>query len=221
MMHDGGPVAAQHGYTVEKWAARLTSWRGTRAITVPPAYHDGVFLARRASVCGRVVRAGRARIWRRYGHITVGETGADPARYGVFAPHSHARHLRPGAAWLGWAIEGTLPTSRGISESTMRRRLLVGFAALGLSIAGCAGKQAPADRILSEGESLFNGRVSPDINCYKCHNGDGSGTWRGPDLAKRVPKLTDQKIVTTIMQGPGFMPSFKGKVSDAQAQEIA
>jgi hypothetical protein len=28
MMHDGGPVVAQHGYTVEKWAARMTSWRG-------------------------------------------------------------------------------------------------------------------------------------------------------------------------------------------------
>jgi hypothetical protein len=34
---------------------------------VPPAYHDGLFLARRASVRGRVVRAGRARIWRGYG----------------------------------------------------------------------------------------------------------------------------------------------------------
>jgi len=120
-----------------------------------------------------------------------------------------------------FAVESTLRTSRGIIGSTTHRRVLVGFAAVGLSVAGCAGKQTPADRILSEGESLFNGRVSPDIDCYKCHNGDGSGTWRGPDLTKRVPKLTDQKIVTTIMQGPGFMPSFKGKVSDVQAQEIA
>jgi cytochrome c551 len=103
----------------------------------------------------------------------------------------------------------------------MRSRLLVGMAALGIAVAGCAGKQTPANRISSEGELLFNGRTSPDVNCYKCHNGDGSGTWRGPDLAKRVPNLTDQKIVTTIMKGPGFMPSFKGKVSDAQAQEIA
>jgi len=118
-------------------------------------------------------------------------------------------------------MEGALPTSRGTSESTTRRRLLVGMAALGLSIAGCAGKQTPADRISSEGESLFNGRVSPNINCYKCHSGDGSGTWRGPDLAKRVPKLTGQKIVSTIMEGPGFMPSFKGKVRNAQAEEIA
>src|SRR5450631_464125 len=76
------------------WAARgatkartMSNQKRRRAITVPPAYHDGLFLARRASVCGRVVRAGRARIWRRYGHVTVGETGADPARYGVLAPH--------------------------------------------------------------------------------------------------------------------------------------
>jgi hypothetical protein len=60
------------------------------------AYHDGLFLARRASVRGRVVRAGRARIWRRYGHVTVGETGADPAHDGVFAPHSRGARCRNG-----------------------------------------------------------------------------------------------------------------------------
>ena len=111
--------------------------------------------------------------------------------------------------------------SYDVSESMACWRLLVGIAALGLSIAGCAGKQRPADRISAQGELLFNGRVGLDINCYKCHNEDGLGTWRGANLAKRVPKLTDQQIVTAIMEGPGFMPSFKGKVSDAQAQEIA
>jgi mono/diheme cytochrome c family protein len=96
------------------------------------------------------------------------------------------------------------------------RRLFV----LGLLVAGCAGKQTPADRISSPGEALFNGRVKADVNCYKCHGGDASGTLRGPDLAKRVPKLTDQQIVTAILEGPWLMPSFKGKVDDADMKAI-
>jgi len=70
------------------------------------------------------------------------------------------------------------------------------------------------------GRELFNGRVRSAVNCYRCHNGDGKGTWRGPNLAKRVPGLTDAEIATTIAEGPGFMPSFRGKVSDAEVGEL-
>ncbi|HEY4187188.1 MAG TPA: cytochrome c [Polyangia bacterium] len=94
---------------------------------------------------------------------------------------------------------------------------LLSFAAM---VAGCAGKQTPADRISSPGEALFNGRVKPDVDCYMCHNGDGTGTLRGPDLAKRVPKLTDQQIVEAILEGPSLMPSFRGKVDDADMKAI-
>jgi mono/diheme cytochrome c family protein len=101
-------------------------------------------------------------------------------------------------------------------------RVLVGtVAVVGILAVGCAGKQTPPDRISSPGEALFNGQTKSEVNWYKCHSGDGSGTWRGPDLAKRVPKLTDQQIVKTIMDGPGFMPSFKDKVSRPEALAIA
>jgi mono/diheme cytochrome c family protein len=89
-----------------------------------------------------------------------------------------------------------------------------------LGLAGCAGTQTPSDRISSPGEALFNGRVKPDVTCYRCHNGDGTGTLRGPNLAKRVPNLTDAQIVTTIQEGPGLMPSFKGKVDDADMKAL-
>lgn len=85
----------------------------------------------------------------------------------------------------------------------------------------CAGTQIPAPRIASQAESLFNGQVRADVTCYKCHNGDGTGTLRGPNLAKRVPELTDDDIVKAIAEGPGLMPSFKDKVSDAEARELA
>jgi mono/diheme cytochrome c family protein len=90
----------------------------------------------------------------------------------------------------------------------------------GLAMAGCAGKQTPVDQVSSPGEALFNGRIKPDVNCYSCHNGDGTGTLRGPDLGKRVPKLTDAQIAQAIAEGPGFMPSFKDKVTPAEAQLI-
>jgi mono/diheme cytochrome c family protein len=91
---------------------------------------------------------------------------------------------------------------------------------LGLGIAGCAGTQTPPDRISSPGEALFNGRVKADVTCYSCHNGDGTGTLRGPNLAQRIPKLTDQEIVDAIQEGPGFMPSFKEKIDDAEMKEL-
>jgi mono/diheme cytochrome c family protein len=86
---------------------------------------------------------------------------------------------------------------------------------------GCAGTQIPKPRIVSPAEGLFNGQVRGDVDCYKCHNGDGSGTWRGPNLAKRVPKLSEADIVKAIDEGPGLMPSFKDKLSDAEAKELA
>ena len=84
----------------------------------------------------------------------------------------------------------------------------------------CAGKQTPKDSISDPGQMLFNGQTSSKIDCYKCHSGDGSGTWRGPNLAERVPKLTDEGIVKTILEGPGMMPSYKGKIDDQQIAAI-
>jgi mono/diheme cytochrome c family protein len=93
-------------------------------------------------------------------------------------------------------------------------------AALAGALAACAGTQIPQQHITAPGEALFNGQVRAEVNCYKCHNGDGSGTLRGPNLAKRVPNLTDQDIAGAIAKGPGLMPSFKDKVSDAEVKEI-
>jgi mono/diheme cytochrome c family protein len=103
---------------------------------------------------------------------------------------------------------------------TARREVSVWGVLLGLWIAGCAGTQTPAERISSPGEAVFNGRVKADVTCYRCHNGDGTGTLRGPNLAKRVPKLTDGEIVAAIQEGPGLMPSFKGKVDDADMMAL-
>jgi mono/diheme cytochrome c family protein len=87
-------------------------------------------------------------------------------------------------------------------------------------MASCAGNQVPADRVTSRGEALFNGRVKPDVDCYRCHDGGGTGTMRGPNLGKRVPGLSDQQITDAILEGPSLMPSFKDKVNGDDIRQI-
>jgi cytochrome c551 len=111
------------------------------------------------------------------------------------------------------------PAPSPLSSWISSRIAAAGLLALA-SLAACGGTQLPVDQIKAPGEALFNGRVRADINCYKCHNGDATGTIRGPNLGKRVPKLTDQEIAQAIADGPGLMPSFKDKITDAEVKEI-
>lgn len=98
--------------------------------------------------------------------------------------------------------------------------MTVGALALVGIVASCAGTQIAKDRISDPGEALFNGQVSSNIDCYKCHNGDGKGTWRGPNLAEQVPKLSDKAIAVIVNEGPGMMPSYQGKIDDQQMAAI-
>jgi mono/diheme cytochrome c family protein len=101
-----------------------------------------------------------------------------------------------------------------------KARFVAGVLLVAGMVISCAGTQIPKDRITDPGEMLFNGQTVSTIDCYRCHNGDAKGTWRGPNLAKLVPKLSDKAIATAIYEGPGMMPSFKGKIDDQQIAEI-
>jgi mono/diheme cytochrome c family protein len=91
----------------------------------------------------------------------------------------------------------------------------------GLTIIACAaGVQLTRDTIKAPGQLLFNGYVKPKVNCFKCHNGDGRGAGRGPDLSPKVAKLTDTAILEVIERGEGFMPSFKDETTPQERQEI-
>lgn len=78
----------------------------------------------------------------------------------------------------------------------------------------------PKDQITDPGQGLFNGQTLSTVTCYKCHGDDATGTWRGPNLVKELPSLTDQDIAKAIFEGPGLMPSFKGKLDEPQVAEI-
>jgi len=84
----------------------------------------------------------------------------------------------------------------------------------------CAGKQTPRDRITDPGELIYNGLVVSGVDCYKCHNADGKGTWRGAILAEGVPKITEAAITKAINEGPGMMPAFKGKLDAEQVAAL-
>ncbi len=107
-----------------------------------------------------------------------------------------------------------------ILASSWSKRALTGSVLVLGALGSCAGTQIPKDRISDPGQALFNGQTVSGIDCYRCHNGDGTGTWRGPNLAKRVPKLSDKAIAMAIHEGPGMMPSYEGKIGDQQIAAI-
>jgi mono/diheme cytochrome c family protein len=98
-----------------------------------------------------------------------------------------------------------------------------GWLLLGLLGAGCmAGVQLAKEQVQHPGQLLFNGYVQPEVDCYVCHNGDGRGSGRGPDLSARVANLPDEAILKVIDRGAAFMPAYRGRASpEEQAQLVA
>ncbi len=106
------------------------------------------------------------------------------------------------------------------SELNPTPRIVGTAVVLLIMIGACAGGQLPREGIRQPGALLFNGYSNPAANCYHCHDGDGSGTLRGANLAKRVPRLTDAQIKDAILHGKGIMPSFAEKLSGSEVDQL-
>ena len=102
--------------------------------------------------------------------------------------------------------------------SRFRNAALAGGLAL-LAVACHTGTALPPQSLDSPGGKLFNGYVKSDVKCFSCHNGDGTGA-NGPNLAERVPKLSDEAILKAIDEGPSYMPSFKDKLTASEKRDI-
>jgi mono/diheme cytochrome c family protein len=97
---------------------------------------------------------------------------------------------------------------------------IFGLCAIAALAVGChSGTALPPQSLESPGGKLFNGYTKPDVKCFSCHNGDGSGA-NGPNLGERVPKLTDDGILKAIDEGPSYMPSFKDKLTEQEKRDI-
>jgi mono/diheme cytochrome c family protein len=101
----------------------------------------------------------------------------------------------------------------------MRTSLL--FVTILLSIS-CAGKQLTQDKLAQNpGALLFNGYTKPEVTCYKCHNGDASGaSIKGPNLVKKLQKISDEEYRTALAKGPLLMPSYEKLLTPEEMQLI-
>jgi len=88
-------------------------------------------------------------------------------------------------------------------------------------VVGCAaGIQLAAGGIEDPGQRLFNGYTKPNVKCFYCHNGDGRGSGKGPDLAPDVAKMPDEAILAVIDKGTAFMPGFGDRLNDQEQKQI-
>ena len=84
--------------------------------------------------------------------------------------------------------------------------------------------------VLSLFSAALRAQDAPSLfkaKCAGCHGGDGSGnTSAGKSLKLRdlgsadVQKQTDAELTAIITNGKSPMPAYKGKVTDAQIQEL-
>ena len=97
----------------------------------------------------------------------------------------------------------------------------IGLVLCALFLVGCAaGIQLAKDQISDPGQLLFNGHTKPEVDCFRCHNGDARGSGRGPDLAPVIPKMPDEVVLKIIAEGETFMPGFADKLTSEEQKQI-
>ena len=92
-----------------------------------------------------------------------------------------------------------------------------------VAAAGCTtvGVQLAHTEIHHPGQELFNGYTKPNVGCYFCHNGNGRGSDKGPDLSTKVSKMSDEQILAIITNGEkGKMPGFADRTTDEERHTI-
>ncbi|MEW5737599.1 MAG: cytochrome c [Myxococcota bacterium] len=100
-----------------------------------------------------------------------------------------------------------------------RLRVVLSFAVL-LLATSCAGVPLPKESLSDPGALLFNGYTKEKVDCFRCHNGNAQGSGRGPGLATRVPKKSDERLGKVIREGEGFMPSYKDDLTDEEVAQV-
>jgi mono/diheme cytochrome c family protein len=58
------------------------------------------------------------------------------------------------------------------------------------------------------GDATAGGQTYTTV-CAACHGADGTGVEPNPALTERVPTLSDEQILTTLLEGKGNMDSYR------------
>lgn len=84
-----------------------------------------------------------------------------------------------------------------------------------------AGSSRGAAAYAGQAGGAADGKQVFTANCGSCHTLSAAGTSGqvGPDLDRT--SLTAGQVATKVRQGGGVMPSFTGKISDAQISAVA
>jgi len=107
------------------------------------------------------------------------------------------------------------PRAQVQSAAVPGRFALIATAAA-LALAGCGGSDSGSSSNNDAGAKVFS-----DAGCGNCHTLKAAGATGsvGPDLDKLQP--SSDLVVKQVNSGGGVMPSFKGKLSDAQIKDVA
>ncbi|MEC0267564.1 cytochrome c [Paenibacillus anseongense] len=115
----------------------------------------------------------------------------------------------------------------------MKKTLLVLSLLLASSLAACGKSEtkpspaASASPSVSASPSASTGTTTKveasavfKANCVSCHGVNLEGAV-GPNLQKVGSKLSKDQVASTVTNGKGAMPSFKGKLSDDEISSLA
>jgi cytochrome c6 len=102
-------------------------------------------------------------------------------------------------------------------------RLALIATAAALALAGCGGSDNGGSDSggSSSSDDQAGAKVFSDAGCNNCHTLKAAGATGtvGPNLDKLQP--SSDLVVKQVNSGGGAMPSFKGKLSDAQIKAVA
>lgn len=161
----------------------------------------------------------------------LGDAGSAEEGRGVYVEHCQVCHPADGSAGAGPGFAATLPDldDRTVLEAVLEGRTgMPSFSTLTntelsnllahLDATWRQGASAPTvASVLAATGDASNGRAAFDAYCDACHILDGT-PGIGPSLVEGVPPLSDEDLVTLVLEGRGAMPTVS---SEATTQELA